>query len=307
MEVDSLIEKICQTEETYSLEVLHKISNKVTSILLCENNVLALKDPIRIVGDIHGQFFDLLGMFNDNEESTEPILDIQDNKYLFLGDYVDRGNHSIKVITLLLLLKIKFPKQIYLLRGNHETRATNQEYGFYEECKKFFNEGSEPWKIFNDIFDHLPISAIVNEKYFCVHGGISPSVETIFQLKKIDRFKEVSYFGAYSDLIWSDPDETIKNWKISPRGSGYLFGEDSAKKFLDKNDLEMIIRSHQTIQKGWQWHFDLVYTIWSAPNYNYSTKNEAYYLQIKDNKLRNKKIKASPNDHGHSHFLKINN
>ncbi|KAJ6237246.1 serine/threonine-protein phosphatase 6 catalytic subunit [Anaeramoeba flamelloides] len=237
-------------------------------------------------------------MFNGNEESTEPILDIQDNKYLFLGDYVDRGNHSIKVITLLLLLKIK----------NHETRATNQEYGFYEECNKFFNEGSEPWKIFNDIFDHLPISAIVNGKYFCVHGGISPSVETIFQLKQIDRFKEVSNFGAYSDLIWSDPDETIKNWKISPRGSGCLFGKDSAKKFLDKNGLEMIIRSHQTIQKGWQIHFELVYTIWSAPNYNYSTKNEAYYLQItNDNTLRNIKIKASPNDHGHSYFLKINN
>ncbi|KAJ6227839.1 serine/threonine-protein phosphatase 6 catalytic subunit [Anaeramoeba flamelloides] len=305
MDLDSLIEKICNSKETYSLETLNKISNQVISILIQENNVLELEDPIRIVGDVHGQFYDLMGVFNGDKNIEKPFKTLGHSKYLFLGDYIDRGNYGIKTITLLLLLKIKFPHDIFLLRGNHETRAINKEYGFYEECLNFFQQESQSWKIFNNIFDHLPIVAIVNNYYFCVHAGISPNL-TLFDIKRINRFVETPITGTFSNLIWSDPEENIDFWKESKRGSGLLYGKIAAENFLEVTGLKMIIRSHQLVESGTKITNNTTITIWSAPNYCYTSNNRAKIIKIGKKGLTYIEVLPSHEDKGHNNHFNQN-
>lgn len=144
--------------------------------------------------------------------------------YLFLGDYVDRGAHSVEVITLLSLLKIKFPNRVTLIRGNHETRGITQSYGFYMECQQKFGN-TQAWEYFTDMFDYLPIACIVGDDLLCVHGGLSPCVESVDEIEHLNRFQEIPHEGAFTDIMWSDPDdEDTPGFKISPRGAGFVFG-----------------------------------------------------------------------------------
>lgn len=173
------------------------------------------------------------------------------SSYLLLGDYVDRGAHSVEVITLLVLLKIKYPKRITMIRGNHETKATSQTYGFYVECKNKFG-GPEAWEYFTNMFNYLPMAAVIESCIFSVHGGLSPSVEHLDDIAKINRFKEIPLQGAYIDLMWSDPNPDASGFVASPRGAGYLFGKDIVDKFLHINGLEKIARAHQLCMEGFK-------------------------------------------------------
>ncbi len=163
-----------------------------------------------------------------------------------MGDYVDRGYHSIETVTLLVCFKVRYPSRIFLTRGNHESRQVTQVYGFYDECQRKYGN-AEIWKCFTDLFDYLPIAAIVDNKIFCLHGGLSPEIDSIDEINKIDRKQEIPHLGPVCDMLWSDPEEEFKGWRQSPRGAGFIFGKDVTTKFLRLNDLKLICRAHQLV------------------------------------------------------------
>ena len=226
-----------------------------------ESNVQRIDSPVTVCGDIHGQFYDLKELFKVGG-------DVPDTNYLFMGDFVDRGFYSVETFLLLLALKVRYPDRIYLIRGNHESRQITQVYGFYDECLRKYGSITV-WRYCTEIFDYLSLSAIIDGKIFCVHGGLSPSIQTLDQIRTIDRKQEVPHDGPMCDLLWSDPEDT-QGWGVSPRGAGYLFGSDVVSQFNAANDIEMICRAHQLVMEGYKWHFnETVLTVWSAPNYCY--------------------------------------
>jgi serine/threonine-protein phosphatase 6 catalytic subunit len=183
----------------------------------------------------------------------------------------------VETIELLFALKCKYPGNLTLTRGNHESRQTTQFYGFYEEVKRKYGNVNV-WKYVTDVFDYLPLGALVEGKIFCVHGGLSPDIKTIDQIRNIDRIKEIPHTGAFSDLMWSDPDH-IKGWATSPRGAGWYFGSKVTRDFNDLNGLDLICRAHQLVQKGYLYWFDeRLCTVWSCPNYSYRMGNIASIL-----------------------------
>ena len=152
----------------------------------------------------------------------------------------------METICLLLAYKIRYPDKIYLLRGNHEDAKINRIYGFYDECKRRFNV--RLWKIFTDCFNCLPVAALIDEKILCMHGGLSPELEHLGQIKEIQRPTEIPDSGLLCDLLWSDPDARVEGWASSDRGVSCTFGPDKVAEFLDKNDLDLICRGHQVSQ-----------------------------------------------------------
>ncbi|PPR86440.1 hypothetical protein GOBAR_AA34251 [Gossypium barbadense] len=241
-------------------------------IFISEPNLLQIKAPIRICGDIHGQYQDLLRVF---EYGGYP----PDANYLFLGDYVDRGKQSLETICLLLAYKIRYPDRIFLLRGNHEDAKVNRIYGFYDECKRRFNVSL--WKLFTNCFNNLPVAALIDEKVLCMHGGLSPDLENVNQIKEIERPTEVPDGGLLCDLLWSDPNPNIEGWADSDRGISCTFGADVVAKFLEKNDLDLICRGHQVVEDGYEFFANRkLVTIFSAPNYGGDFDNAGALLSI---------------------------
>jgi serine/threonine-protein phosphatase PP1 catalytic subunit len=228
-------------------------------IFMSQPNLLELEAPIKICGDIHGQYSDLLRLFEYGGFPPEA-------NYLFLGDYVDRGRQSLETICLLLAYKIKFPENFFLLRGNHECASINRIYGFYDECKRRFNV--RLWKTFTDCFNCLPVSALIDEKILCMHGGLSPELKNLDQIKRITRPTDVPDQGLLCDLLWSDPDGATVGWGDNDRGVSYTFGSDAVTEFLQRHDLDLVCRAHQVVEDGYEFFArrQLV-TIFSAPNY----------------------------------------
>ena len=201
-------------------------------------------------------------------------------QYLFLGDYVDRGYHSVETLFLLLALKVKYPESIYLLRGNHESRQTTQIYGYYDECMRKF-DGATIWRYSVDIVDCLSVSALIGGRVFCVHGGISPSIRNLTQVRYVDRKKEIPNFGPMSDIMWSDPKDDIVSWTPNSRGAGFIFGAPQVKEFNEINKLELVARAHQLCEDGFSYLFDeTLVTVWSAPNYFYRCGNRASIMVL---------------------------
>ncbi|KAF2088884.1 serine/threonine protein phosphatase-like protein [Saccharata proteae CBS 121410] len=202
--------------------------------------------------------------------------------YVFLGDFVDRGYFSLETFTLLMCLKAKFPDRVTLVRGNHESRQITQVYGFYEECQTKYGNASV-WKACCQVFDFLALAAIVDGKVLCVHGGLSPEIRTLDQIRVVARAQEIPHEGAFCDLVWSDPEE-VDTWAVSPRGAGWLFGDKVSSEFNHVNGLQLIARAHQLVNEGYKYHFkdkDVV-TVWSAPNYCYRCGNVASIMSLKE-------------------------
>jgi len=237
-----------------------------------EVNIVNVECPVTIVGDLHGQFADLLQIFESMGQAPE-------TNYLFLGDYVDRGNHSVETIQLLVALKVRFPSRVTLLRGNHESRQITQVYGFYDEV--FFKYGSPSvWTYFTDLFDYLPLGCLIDGKIFCTHGGLSPSFNTLDDLRALDRVQEIPHDGPICDLLWSDPVE-CNGWGMSTRGAGYLYGPDISEKFNYENGLHLVCRAHQLVMPGYSWmHNRHVVTVFSAPNYCGRVGNQGAVMTI---------------------------
>jgi len=248
------------------------LCEKAKEVLEGESNVQTISAPITICGDIHGQYYDLLELFRVGGE-------IPETNYIFMGDFVDRGSHSVETFLLLLALKVRYPNRIALIRGNHESRQITQVYGFYDECLRKYGSGNV-WLYCTEVFDRISLSAVIDGSVFCVHGGLSPSITTLDEIKAIDRKVEVPHEGPMCDLLWSDP-EDVQGWAVSPRGAGYLFGGDVVQQFNAINSLEIICRAHQLVMEGYKSHFDdTAYTVWSAPNYCYRCGNVAAIMRV---------------------------
>lgn len=205
--------------------------------------MVAVEEPVAVVGDIHGQFFDLITMMRKAGEPDPKTLN-----YLFLGDYVDRGTSGIEVCLFLFCLKIAKPQAITLLRGNHESRSMTETFTFRDEVYEKYDD--EVYTMFMDVFDALPISAYISKKYLAVHGGISPELKKIEQIQKIDRFVEIPLDGLLCDLLWSDPmdDEEGRkgDWRENPqRECAYFFGRKPVKQLIKNNPgLLSVFRAH---------------------------------------------------------------
>jgi len=264
--IDDILERLLEVRGSHpGKEVnLHEneiraLCNKAREIFITQPVLLELEAPIKICGDIHGQYFDLLRLFEFGGFPPE-------SNYLFLGDYVDRGKQSLETICLLLAYKIKYPENFFLLRGNHECASINRIYGFYEECKDRYNV--RLWKTFTDCFNCLPIAALIDEKIFCMHGGLSPDIQSMDQIRRILRPTDVPDQGLLCDLLWADPDREVQGWKVNDRGVSFIFGEDVVTNFLNKHELDLVCRAHQVVEDGYEFFAKRqLVTIFSAPNY----------------------------------------
>lgn len=266
IDLDNIISRLLEARGSRTMKSVQLAENEVRGlciksrdIFLSQSILLELGAPLKVCGDIHGQYTDLLRLF---EYGSFP----PDSNYLFLGDYVDRGKQSLETICLLLAYKIKYPENFFLLRGNHECASINRIYGFFDECKRRYN--IRIWKTFTDCFNCLPIAAIIDDKIFCCHGGLSPDLHDFEQIRSIARPTDVPDTGLVCDLLWSDPDKDTKGWGENDRGVSFTFGPDIVTKFLNRHDLDLICRAHQVVEDGYEFFArrQLV-TLFSAPNY----------------------------------------
>ncbi|MCQ2821493.1 MAG: metallophosphoesterase [archaeon] len=268
---------------------LIELIKKFKDILKQEPNVVQLNDPITIVGDVHGQFYDLLKILELGGDPSK-------TKYLFLGDYVDRGLFSIECVVLLMAIKINYKNTFIMLRGNHETRQMTSHFNFKHECEVKYD--LSVYDLFMESFDCLPVSCVLNDKFFNVHGGISPDLKVIGDITKLNRFEEPKYEGLLCDLIWSDPLDDDKEAKKNTwlendnRGCSYVFGAKAAIPFMEKNNLIGILRGHESQAEGFKmydWNkavdFPTVITIFSAPNYCDVYNNKGAIVKFNQNKI----------------------
>ncbi|CAL8115786.1 unnamed protein product, partial [Orchesella dallaii] len=244
-------------------------------ILSTETNIREVASPVTVCGDLHGQFRDLLELFRVGGKCPE-------TNFIFMGDYVDRGECSVETISLLLALKVRYRERITLLRGNHESRSLTKIFGFYDECNKKYG-CQDIWKYFTDLFDYLPLCALIDSEILCVHGGLSPYVETLDEIRVVDRVQEIPNEGAMFDLMWSDPSEDL-GWGNNSRGPLiFTFGEDISDEFLDDNGLKFLSRAHECVINGYWWqHNGNVVTIFSAPNYIGEVGNRAAIMKVNE-------------------------
>jgi len=241
------------------------------------NNVVELEIPegseMTVCGDTHGQFYDLLQIFsmNGNPSPTNP--------YIFNGDFVDRGSWSLEVIMTLLAYKCLYPESIHLTRGNHETIAMNKMYGFEGEVIAKHNR--HMYECFVELFWYLPLAITLNGKVFVCHGGLFRDDRvTLADINKVDRAIEPGDAGIVCDLLWSDP-QNEEGRAESKRGTGCMFGPDVTKKWLEENNLSLLVRSHEMKEEGYEVQHDgKCITIFSAPNYCDQMGNLGAYIRF---------------------------
>nr|GAT44174.1 phospho protein phosphatase PPZ [Mycena chlorophos] len=285
LDVDDMINRLLEVGYTGKVSKSLCLKNtEITAICLAAREIflnqptlVELSPPVKIVGDVHGQYSDLIRLF---EMCGFPPA----ANYLFLGDYVDRGKQSLETILLLLCFKIKYPENFFLLRGNHECANVTRVYGFYDECKRRCN--IKTWKTFIDVFNCLPIAAIVASKIFCVHGGLSPSLHSMDDIKRIQRPTDVPDYGLLNDLLWSDPSDTALDWEDNERGVSYCFGKGIINDFLVRYDIDLICRAHMVVEDGYEfWNDRTLVTVFSAPNYCGEFDNYGACMSVSDDLL----------------------
>uniref|UniRef100_A0A1I7RS93 Serine/threonine-protein phosphatase n=1 Tax=Bursaphelenchus xylophilus TaxID=6326 RepID=A0A1I7RS93_BURXY len=251
---------------------LTSLCQNVGAVFMSQSTLLELEPPLIVCGDIHGQFVDLLRIFN--RLGYPPHAN-----YLFLGDYVDRGKFNMETITLLFAYKIKYPNNFFLLRGNHECSAINQVYGFYDECSRRYSV--KLWNTFQDPFNRMPYCALVGSKILCMHGGISPWMTSFSAIKQLVRPLEPCSIGLALDILWSDPCSLTSGFSPNFRGVSYLFGSDALKRVCTTLNVDLVARGHQVVQDGYEFFADRkLVTIFSAPNYCGEFDNSAAVMRV---------------------------
>lgn len=309
-----LLKSHLSSEGALSQELLLELVRKASVIFAKEPNMLKLNDPITVVGDIHGQYYDLVKLL---EVGGQP----GDGQYIFLGDYVDRGSFSVEVVALLFAYKIVHPKRVRMLRGNHECRQMTSFFNFREECEYKYDESV--YNAFMDAFDTLPLAATINGKFLAVHGGLSPDLQSLKGIVNVDRFLEPPREGLLCDLIWSDPyEKDDQNPKKKGkdgmfianqvRGCSWYYTFDCVNRFLQKNNLLSIIRAHEAQLEGYKMHktnpttgFPSVITIFSAPNYCDVYNNKGAILKFDNSTLNVLQFNCSPHPYHLPNFMDI--
>ncbi|KAB2605225.1 serine/threonine-protein phosphatase BSL1 [Pyrus ussuriensis x Pyrus communis] len=255
-------------------------------IFMQEQTVLQLKAPVKVFGDLHGQFGDLMRLF-DEYGFPSAAGDITYIDYLFLGDYVDRGQHSLETITLLLALKIEYPDNVHLIRGNHEAADINALFGFRIECVERMgeNDGIWAWTRFNQLFNYLPLAALIEKKIICMHGGIGRSINSVEQIEKLERPITMDAGSIIlMDLLWSDPTEndSVEGLRPNARGPGLVtFGPDRVTEFCKRNKLQLIVRAHECVMDGFErFAQGQLITLFSATNYCGTANNAGAILVV---------------------------
>jgi serine/threonine-protein phosphatase 2B catalytic subunit len=291
----------------HALEIIRRMGE----LLRSEPNLIKLKDPITVVGDIHGQYYDFIKLLDVGGDPPN-------TQYLFLGDYVDRGSYSIEVLLLIYSMKLTFPKRIWMLRGNHESRQMTQFFNFRDECEHKYDK--TVFIAIMESFDCLPLGALVNGKFLGLHGGISPELRSTNQINSVNRFEEPPRQGIFCDILWADPvDEDSSGKKtLEPfiqnevRGCSYFFSYEGAKQFLDRNGLLSVIRAHEAQLEGYKMHranersgFPTVITIFSAPNYCDAYNNKAAVLQFENNTLNILQFNYTPHPYHLPNFMDV--
>ncbi|KAK7439817.1 3',5'-cyclic-nucleotide phosphodiesterase (PDEase) (3':5'-CNP) [Stygiomarasmius scandens] len=286
------------------------IIEKGTEVLKKEQNVLNVDAPITVCGDIHGQYYDLMKLF---EVGGSPA----DTRYLFLGDYVDRGYFSIECVLYLWSLKIWYPDTLFLLRGNHECRHLTDYFTFKLECKHKYSE--RVYDACMDSFCALPLAAVMNKQFLCIHGGLSPELNTLDDIRALDRFREPPTHGLMCDILWSDPVEDFGTEKTTEsflhnhvRGCSYFFTYQAACQFLERNNLLSIIRAHEAQDAGYRMYrktkstgFPSVMTIFSAPNYLDVYSNKAAVLKYESNVMNIRQFNCTPHPYWLPNFMDV--
>lgn len=292
--------------EEHAIRILHD----ATELLASEPNLLQVPAPVTICGDVHGQFYDLMKLF---EVGGSPAT----TSYLFLGDYVDRGSFSIECLLYLYSLKLNYPDTFWMLRGNHECKHLTEYFTFKSECLHKYS--MELYQESLRSFNALPLAAVMNKQFFCVHGGLSPELKTLDDLVRLDRFREPPTSGLMCDLLWADPIEDYDEDNMdqtfvrnSVRGCSYAFTYKASCQFLERTGLLSIIRAHEAQDAGYRMYkrtktmgFPSLLTMFSAPNYLDTYNNKAAVLKYENNVMNIRQFNASPHPYWLPHFMDV--
>lgn len=297
-------------EGRLTCECAKKILQDGCAVLKEEPTLLEIPSPITVCGDVHGQFFDLMKLF---EVGGSPAL----TRYLFLGDYVDRGYFSIECVLYLWALKIIHKETLFLLRGNHECRHLTEYFTFKLECKYKYSD--DIYDACMESFDALPLAALMNGQFLCVHGGLSPEITRLDDIRAIHRFREPPAYGPMCDMLWSDPLENFDTDRTAEpfthngvRGCSYFYSYQAACQFLEANNLLSIIRAHEAQDNGYRMYrknnatgFPSVITIFSAPNYLDVYNNKAAVLKYENNVMNIRQFNCSAHPYWLPNFMDV--
>lgn len=238
--------------------VIENLCDDAIASLKTQSQLVDVSIPAYVVGDLHGNLHDLVRIWT-------MIPDPFDKTILFLGDFVDRGDYSLEIVLLILALRIQYPRQIFMIRGNHEFSTINAKYGFKSDIENIF--GSEKlWEKMNEVFSYIPLSAILGGKFFCVHGGLSPHLTRPINIADLPFPMPDMLPGLVTDLVWSDPSSSISEFVQSPRGIGFTFGQIAVSSLMKKWNLKGVIRAHEKLQNGIRESMNVI-TVFSTSGY----------------------------------------